>query len=298
MTRASSGFPTDLLPVICCTACGAALSSKVDEQYAWEGDAYCTKCGVAYPISEGVLMMLAQGQLQGIQAIERESRDKAAGGYDRRLAARYAKEVPSTLNALGNLKGKRVIEYAAGTGRITSEYVSQVETLIATDFSLASLRILQNKLNGAHVGLICADATALRTKEDYFDVALASQFYEHLPDDAARNAFLSNCTLTLKVGGRFVSTTYHFDLRMRIKQKPQEGTHPTGIFYHYYTMSELRSEFGKYLHLERVFPIDITLPLESRMSLSAKAGGAISRFFEHVPFMRDFGHLVLVIARK
>lgn len=292
------GFPSELVPAVVCQSCLGKLHSISNESYVRNGALECSVCGIRYPIEEGILVLLGGQHMDNIRESEVAARDSEAAHYDRRLAARHAKEVPSTLAAMPDLSGKYVIEYGAGTGRLTVEYAKFAKGTLACDFSIASLAILREKIGSETVALVCADATTLRTASEFFDVALATQFYEHIPTPTLRREFLLHCRETLHMGGEFVSTTYHYDLRMRLTHKPQEGIHRTGIFYHYYTAEELESDIGKFFSVTRITPIDITLPLEARLSLPASWGGALSRMAERIPLLNKFGHLLLAIAEK
>lgn len=170
--------------------------------------------------------------------------------------------------------------------------------MLACDFSLQSLKVLAKKIDQQAIGLVHADATQIVTANDFFDLVVATQFYEHIPSKELRKSFLSHSGNTLKKGGRFISTTYHYDLRMRMKKQPQEGMHWGVTFFHYYTIGEIKEEFSKYFTITRIHPIDITLPFEVRLGLSKELGGKISIFCEHIPLLNLFGHLVLCVGRK
>lgn len=292
------GFPAHLLSVLSCRYCFGGLTSK-NKGRIIDGEVECIQCKKIYSVRYGIILLAEIEELDDLRKSEIKSRDEDAPRYDRRLAARYEKEVVSTLRAIGDVRGKTVIEYGAGTGRLTREYASHAKAVIASDFSFASLKVLAEHLPpDANVGLVCADATDLPLRSGAFDLAIATQFYEHLPSGELREKFLLGCAAALRVGGLFISTTYHYDFRMRLRKKQQEGMHPTGIFYHYYTVDELERDIGTHFFVQEARPIDITLPLEARMNFPPHIGGIISRFCERIPFLRDFGHLLLVVARK
>jgi SAM-dependent methyltransferase len=292
------GFPAHLLAVLSCRYCFGGLTSK-DQGRIIDGEVECIRCKKIYSVRYGIILLVEFEELDDLRKSEIKSRDEDALRYDRRLAARYEKEVVSTLRAIGDVGGKTVIEYGAGTGRLTREYAAHAKTVIASDFSFESLKVLSDNLpSNANVGLVCADATDFPLRPGAFDLALATQFYEHLPTKELRENFLAGCALALRPGGAFISTTYHYDLRMRLRNKQQEGMHPTGIFYHYYTADELRRDIGTHFFVQEVRPIDITLPLEARIRLSPILGGLISRLCERIPLLRDFGHLLMVVAYK
>lgn len=298
------GFSKKLIPSLRCQIDGADLDvaeiSAGNDALMLEGALRCAApAGHRYGIRNGILdMMPHQPQMGEVQASEIQARDAQAEQYDGLLASRYAKEVPSTLAACGDVASKRVMEYGCGTGRLTVEFLA-ADAILASDFSLKSLEVLSKKLAGkSNVGLVLADATRLVTAPDHFDLALSTQVIEHVPTREARGTFLENIRETLKPGGICVTTAYHFDLRRRLRGRPKEGAHASGIFYHYFSRAELVQEIGAVLLVTRARIIDISLPIEARLRLSPSIAGRLSRIVERLPVLRQFGHLVLVAAAK
>jgi ubiquinone/menaquinone biosynthesis C-methylase UbiE len=264
-----------------------------------DGILKCSVCKAEYEISEGILYFLQRDRdLNELMLKELEARDQEAEDYDSRLQGRYYKEVVSTLGQLGDIRGKNVIEYACGTGRFTGE-ITKADSILAVDFSLASINILSRKLAGRKgVGLILGDASSLVTRDNYFDLALSTQFLEHIISEEKRAVFLRNVQRTLKNGGSFVCTAYHHDLRRRVKGLPKEGRHPSGIYYYYFGKKEIKSDFKKCFSTQDLKVIDITLPLEQRFGLSPVFAGQLSRFFEKLPIVNQLGHLILIKGVK
>ncbi len=293
------GFPLTLVPLLACQTCGGGLRSDAKGvSHVQSGVFVCTKCMQAYTVTNGILEYIGDKELDSKLQSEIAARDNEAKGYDKRLRGRYAKEVRSTLRPLGNLTGKYVLEQGCGTGRLTTEYAVHARGVLACDFSLASLRVLAQKDIAPQVGLIHADATQLRVAPGAFNVVLATQFYEHIPTRALRTQFLEHTHNALTIGGIFVSTTYHYDLRMRLRHATQEGMHSGEIFYHYYTSAELAADFDDYFRIESITPIDITLPLEERLHLPVAVRGWLSRVAEHLPLLNQFGHLLLAVTTR
>jgi SAM-dependent methyltransferase len=293
------GFPTEYVRFMVCQDCLGDLSVDSNEAFLVNDSILCRKCKKEYEVKNGIIIFLKPALLDELRKSEIHSRDASAHHYDCRLAPRFEKEVVSTLRTIGNVEGKKVIEYGAGTGRLTKEYAGKAGQVIASDFSFRSLEILAENLpKASNVGLVCADATSLKLSPNTFDIAIATQFYEHLPSAELRAAFLDGCSTALVRGGVYVSTTYHYEFRMRMKGVPQEGMHQTGIFYHYFTEAELLRDLSPYFDVVNRRPIDITLPFEARLRLPFRLGGMISRFCERVPIIRNFGHLLLVLAKK
>lgn len=298
------GFDKNLINSLICQQDNSVLCIKEifkeDGHTIFEGLLICQKCSTIYDIKNGILNLLSQqDSLDQIMNTEIEARDKEAAAYDQRLAIRYDKEIPSTLKAIGRTKDKKLIEYGCGTGRLTTEIVPQGGQLLAIDFSQESLLILAQKLAGQNnIGLVLANAANIKTAPEFFDTALSFQFLEHVPGKDKRDAWLELVRQTLKNNGQFISTVYHYDLRKKLKKEEQEGKHSSGIFFHYFLASEIKSELKKYFKIKNIHPIDITLPLESRLKIPIKAAGRLSRLAEHIPFINKFGHLLIIHAAK
>ncbi|PLX26221.1 hypothetical protein C0580_00305 [Candidatus Parcubacteria bacterium] len=300
----SLGFNKKLIDSVVCQKDNSELEidsiDSEDDEVIFSGHLKCKECGEMYQINNGILNMLSgQSGLPDIMKDEIEARDREAESYDERLSTRYQKEVPSTIKALGKLKGSRVIEYGCGTGRITEMIVAKADLVLANDFSLNSLRFLAKKLSDKkNVGLVLADSVQLKTRENYFDISCSFQFLEHVPTSGQRNNFITNNFSTLVDGGVSVSSVYHFDLRRQKNNLSKEGTHNSGIFFHYFDSQEIEDEFKKTFSQVKVWPIDITLPLEARIKLPARLAGIISRLSEKILYINKFGHLLLVKAKK
>lgn len=293
------GFPKNLIASVVCQADKAVLRSENDLGAAniMNGYLVCSFCRRRYEIKDGILDLLAgQAGLDDILKSEIKARDGDAAGYNKRLAARYYKEVFPTIKNLGNLKEKKLIEYGCGTGRLTLEIEKNCQEILAIDFSRQSLLRLASNLKSNKTGLVLADATQIRTKENYFDLALATQFFEHIPSDRQKENFLLQSRQTLKGAGEIICTVYHNDWRRRLKKLPKEGFHSGKIYYHYFDRNELKAIFKKYFKINKIQLIDITLPLETRLKLPEKLGGIISRLSQSLFPINRLGHLLLIKA--
>lgn len=302
----SIGFAKNLIPAILCPKDRAHLAvSKLAEANAkviFSGELICSSCGQSYLIKSGILHLLsAQGRINELMSQEMQARDQQTAVYDQRLANRYEKEVPSTLKILGDINNKKIIEYACGTGRLTNIIATNALLVLATDFSLDSLLLLGKKLEDHsrdNIGLVWADAVHLQTSEHFFDIALAAQFYEHIISLDLRKNFLRNVKNTLVLNGSLIMSLYHQDLRRRQRALPQEGKHNSGIFFHYFLAKELSQELVDNFVVKNLRHIDIHLPGERHLRLSAKVAGKLSRLVENIPVLKQFGHLLLVKATR
>ena len=293
---AYSGFPLDLIAALRCPNDLGSLVLMGNEKnsHAWQGSLSCMICDTTYQVQDGIVHLLnGQGKLDTLLEKEIEERDNQASVYDAHLSERYEKEVSTTLRVVGDIGNKIVIEYGAGTGRLTELCAPQSRLYLAIDFSLSSLAVLAKKTVPDTLGLVLADAIGIRTTPSFFDTALSFQFIEHIPTSGSRRDFYGHVQETLKPGGSFICSLYHQDLRRIIKRQDQEGFHSNGIFYHYFFLSEFKSEFKKYFSVVDVFPIDITLPFEKRFHFSPRMDGILSRILERVPLVNRFGHLLI-----
>jgi len=298
------GFSKKIISSLVCQKdlTNLVIDSEINsnEEVIFEGFLLCPICKSRYEIKDGILNFLSsQKNLQKELLTEIGARNAEAVIYDKRMAIRYQKEIPSTLSKMGDIAGKKIIEYGCGSGRFTVEIFNKCEGVLAIDFSRESLYLLSKKLeNCKNIGLVLADAIQIKTTPLCFDLAFSAQLLEHIPNTNQRSAFLKNISNTLKKEGIIICSVYHYDLRSRIKKQPQEGHHSSGIFYHYFKRKEIENEFGRYFKSMKFYFIDITLPLEGRLGLGLIFSGRLSRFFESIPIINKFAHLLLVRAQK
>jgi len=104
-----------------------------------------------------------------------------------------------------DIKSKKVLEIAVGTGRFTKTMVSRGADLVGLDSSISMLRITRKKCAMAKLAkmpsLIRADATKLPFREDVFDYVLCINAINHMPKytDAIQES-----SRVLKSSGSFV----------------------------------------------------------------------------------------------
>jgi SAM-dependent methyltransferase len=239
--------------------------------------------------------MFDDSHLEPEMALEAKERDKNAEDYDRHFSERHEREVVPTTRFVGSLQGKRVIEYGAGTGRLTEILSQESVAYLATDMSFRSLQTLARKQLPPTLGLVWTEAAGLRTGPQFFDTALTFQMIEHMPK-AVREKFYSSVSQTLKRDGYFVASVYHQDLRRKLKGLPQEGKHPNGIFFHCFKRKEFAEELSEKFSVKAIRPTDVVVPLQGRLKLPIAIDGVLSRFFARVPLLRDYGHIIMAKA--
>jgi 2-polyprenyl-3-methyl-5-hydroxy-6-metoxy-1,4-benzoquinol methylase len=280
-------FPARLLDLVRCPNDQGRLTSASREDFISEGVVNCASCNAHFPILEGILNLL--GSSDAISAQEIAARDKAAGSYDQHFAKRNEVETAGTLEGF-DFKGKTIVDLGCGTGRITTILLDQAKEVLAIDFSIESLRIFARKVNRPQMlGLVLANAAGGILARERFEGAISTQVLEHLPTMEARNRFLRQICATLKPSGRFVVTAYHHSLLHRYKRESPDGFHPSGIYYHRFTKSELRRLMEQWFTVTEVRPIQVPAFFASNLGLNP---ARVSRWMEKMPALNLTGHLL------
>ncbi len=289
------GFPKLVLDILLCPKDEGELAVEQAGEFLKAGDVRCVTCGQVYKIEDGILRL---DQLIDNPQMKQEvtARDAGAPRYDERLSPRFYSEIKPTLDLLGSIKDQTILEYGAGTGRLTAE-LAGAGLVVAVDFSFSSLQLLAAKQINSPLALICADATAVKFKAGTFDKVVATQLIEHIPTRELRQQFYNLIKKHLAANGLFLASVYHHDLRRRWSKLPVEGEHKGGIFYHYFTAQELRQELADIFKTVKIGYLDLTWPLLSRFKLSLKMVGWLSQVGTSIPLIRQLSHLLYVKAK-
>jgi SAM-dependent methyltransferase len=129
------------------------------------------------------------------------------GAYYRARAAEYDRFYanPHRLDELTRLtewliehiRGRTILEIAAGTGYWTEVAASAARAVVATDFIPETLAIAAERPLGPHVTLLRADAYALPEFDPLFDVGMAHMWWSHVEKERQLD-FLSQFVARLK----------------------------------------------------------------------------------------------------
>jgi len=302
----NEAFPMTLLSLIRCARDGGGLEAVAGAANGEEivnGSVRCLRCASTYRIVGGILDLLQEPPADPRSAFEMGARDRDATRSDHpggvapwQPGWRDELEVPETLDSVGDVSGRTILELGSGTGVYTRPLASQAERLIAVDFSIESLRINARHLDGsALVGLIRADVARLRLRPGSFDLALTS-LYSNLPTAALRAAANRAVHEALVVGGRYVVSAHHQDLRRRLRRLESAGIYEDcfPVFFQCFTARSLRRELHEF-HPVSVRPIVVFLPYLSRLRFTRRA---LSRAAGRIPVLGMFGRLLLAAATK
>jgi ubiquinone/menaquinone biosynthesis C-methylase UbiE len=190
------------------------------------------------------------------------------------------------------IKSKKVLELAVGTGRFTKAMISREADLVGVDSSISMLRITRKKCFRTKVAkmpsLIRADATKLPFRADAFDYVLCINALNHMPKytDAIQES-----SRVLKSSGSFV---FNFPNTASILL-------PLALFVNARSKSVERPVFSKWYSLKQII---LTLS-RNRLRVEAAEGHipvgfaqpAIDKIVRKSP-IRLFSGVLFIKAKK
>jgi ubiquinone/menaquinone biosynthesis C-methylase UbiE len=191
----------------------------------------------------------------------------------------------------GDVKSKKVLELAVGTGRFTKTMLGKGADLVGVDTSISMLRITRKKISksvSAKISLIRADATKLPFKENVFDYVLSINALNHIPNYSDA---ITASSRVLKSHGFFV---FNFPSTASIFL-------PIALLVNAREKSVIRPVFSKWYNPKQVFN---TL-FKNRFNLETVEGHipvgfaqlAIDKLFRR-SFFRLFSGVLFIKAKK
>ncbi len=128
---------------------------------------------------------------------------------------------------IGSVTGLRILEVACGRGGFVKELSRNGAHVTGCDFSLAALRVGQEKLraleNGTLAALIQGDAQALPFADESFDLIVSCETIEHIPD--VRKA-LREMWRVARPGAKLLLTTPNYANLMGVYELYARVRHP------------------------------------------------------------------------
>lgn len=300
------GFPIDMISLVRCTHDGSALLLEPGYEPAAGGDRIergclrCHCCKSQFHIERGILNLIDHSALDDESRHEQQCRNANGFTVDKlttpMMKANNDMAMISTLEALPHNTSQVVLELGCGEGRYTLPLVDRSGSILAVDFSIELLRILQSRLPAdASVGLVLGDISNLKVAEGAFDASL-STLTSNLPTRAHRDALYALAARALRVHGRFVFCTHHHGIRQFLGRLEKSGRYSEGGIYRYnFNLRECREEPAAHFGKIDARPIQIHLPFARTLRLPVVK---LSRMMERVPVLNRFGSLLLCIAQQ
>jgi len=279
---------TDIVKQFLCCPYDYSCLEVVWESPEQTGTLSCCQCQRSWPICHGIPVLMPDYFFKTCTASEENEestdclseismRDAQAQEYDRMLSRRRDSiEIPTTLNAFQIHQQDVVVEVGVGTGRAL-HYTHQCQLVIACDYSIASLRLLQQK-GLTNLILIQADATFLPIRNTMIDAIISVGMFHHLPSQGTRRQHLKECKRILRAGGQYVmSGVYNFTFLNRLRDvktvytkndlhpgaEGKTGYHSNNTIYYYnFDIRELRQEAELYFQVIEVFGFWVDLWIE------------------------------------
>jgi ubiquinone/menaquinone biosynthesis C-methylase UbiE/uncharacterized protein YbaR (Trm112 family) len=177
---------TGSIDIICCPSCKAALlhTCGIYREEICYGALRCGKCGLNYPVENGIVKFIEPADLQGLNRGMAQAYDRISFLYDSILTRTYLRsrfwpssgEDEARREVIAELKighHSRVLETGVGSGANASflrTQFSKVE-LFGVDISMGMLRQCARKLNKRTPGieLFLANAEELPFRDESFD---------------------------------------------------------------------------------------------------------------------------------
>jgi len=154
--------------------------------------------------------------------------DLSAPTYDKKEKYLDSFEQDKLMEIVGEVKGKKVLDVGAGTGRITAELTKNGAQVTALDVSEKMLEVLKTKVkNRKLLECVVGDAESLPFADNSFDVVVAAFLIVHLKDPTR---FFDEAYRVLAPGGVLVVTNINQKEAPEVDTK--EGKIKIESYYH------------------------------------------------------------------
>lgn len=291
---------------------------KTPEGEIAEGLLHCSTCARTFPIRESIPCFVEHSDVDSAEeganrwkADEQKMRDLLARNYDSRIPDRVVSaELMGLMYKMNLASNHGLLDVGCGTGRITMSLAKLARVTVASDFSLASLKIFRDRIPvewKRRVHLVQADAFHLPFRERAFDRIVSNGVFEHLPALLEDRSPVWEAARVLVNDGVFVVSIYNYSMWRVLMTRlfptvtygggyDREGFHAGKIYFRRYRWSEINAllkESFEVAHIggTRIVPKEIL-----------KRGGTMAlrleRAFQRLPVSKFLGYYVLAVGRK
>jgi LSD1 subclass zinc finger protein len=177
-----AGLDPQLLEILCCPSCRGEL-----EYDRGASELRCEACAFTYPIVDGIPVLFpldVKANFDELFGRYWDSEDRAEI-YDRFVEGsqsmlgmhNYQGEVRATMEVLGDLDGRRLLDCGCGNGRFFDEFPADLFA-VGIDASLNMLRVCRQKERCSR--LVCCELEHLPFVDSSFDRVLSVRVIQHL----------------------------------------------------------------------------------------------------------------------
>jgi ubiquinone/menaquinone biosynthesis C-methylase UbiE len=136
-----------------------------------------------------------------------EGYDRWALTYDSQPNALIIIEEDSTLNLIGNVRNKKVLDIGCGTGRYCELLAKRGARVVGIDPSLKMLEYAKRKIaHDCRFELYCRRVEDIELPSSHFDIVVSALTFGHIPH---LNLVMKEVSRVIKKGGRLVVSDIH-----------------------------------------------------------------------------------------
>jgi 2-polyprenyl-3-methyl-5-hydroxy-6-metoxy-1,4-benzoquinol methylase len=249
-------------------------------------------CGQLFRLDDNILFLSKPEDLEQIP--EAAARNREAGSYlqlpkfPTQIASLrcFVEALPPPLTAFPAL------DLGCGPGPTTGMLLDKGYSVVAVDFSAASLRI-NAKANAKHrsrVIYVAADLNDLRVCNAKYGVLMMADFLQHLGTLEAQNRFISNTVPALVPGGMFYLSCFNYNIKNILKNDRtgafRDGAMPGAIRYRRSQVSEVLAMLPSEVETMAVCPMNVF------------HGATADRLATKLPFSFFLARMIVVIGRR